>query len=274
MTLLPNPPYPEIIALDIDGVLCDGRAEYFQASQRCYHQLWPSSPPQTLDDYAQPFYRLRPMIETGWEMPLLLRALVLGYSEATIQGHWPETVAQLLIKEQIERQVLMQTLDQVRDQWMAENLQSWLNQHHFYAGIIDTLKNWLAQAHPHLYVISTKEGRFIQTLLAQQDISLAPEQIIGKEIKQAKYRTLSQILQRHACPPEKLWFVEDRLPTLQAITQRQDLDGLELFLADWGYNTAQEREQAQQDKRCHLLSLAQWPGPWTGWLAPTIDTIQ
>jgi phosphoglycolate phosphatase-like HAD superfamily hydrolase len=270
MTNLPHQPSPDIIALDFDGVLCDGLAEYFQASQRCYHRLWPSAHPQALDNYAQAFYRLRPMIETGWEMPLLLRALVLGHSEADIQGHWPELVPQLLTQEKLDRQQLIQTLDQVRDLWIAENLPDWLHQHHFYPGIIDQLKAWLAQGQPQIYVISTKEGRFIQALLAQQGIHLPSQQILGKEIKQAKALTLSQILQRQACPPEKLWFVEDRLPTLQAINQCPELEGLPLFLADWGYNTPQERQQAQGHVRLHLLTLAQWLGPWTDWLSPTM----
>ncbi|BFM39052.1 HAD family hydrolase [Synechocystis sp. LKSZ1] len=271
MTNCLNQPCPDIIALDFDGVLCDGLAEYFQASQRCYHQLWPSMHPQGLDDYAQAFYRLRPIIETGWEMTLLLRALVLGHSEAEIQGHWPELVSQLLTQEQLDRQQLIQTLDQVRDQWIAENLPDWLDHHHFYPGIIGPLKTWLAQGQPQVYVISTKEGRFIQALLAQKGINLPSQQIIGKEIKQAKALTLGQILQRHACPPEKLWFVEDRLPTLQAITQRSELKGLQLFLADWGYNTPQEHQQAQRDARLHLLTLVQWPEPWTNWLSPTME---
>jgi len=37
--------------------------------------------------------------------------------------------------------------------------------------------------------------------------------------------------------PLSLWFVEDRLKTLQLVHQQPDLDAVKLYLADWGYNT-------------------------------------
>jgi hypothetical protein len=66
---------PRILALDFDGVLCDGMIEYFQISKRTYETLWPEIIPE---DFFPSFSQLRPVIETGWEMPLLLRSLVLG----------------------------------------------------------------------------------------------------------------------------------------------------------------------------------------------------
>ena len=31
---------PNILALDFDGVLCDGMREYFEASRRTYMKIW------------------------------------------------------------------------------------------------------------------------------------------------------------------------------------------------------------------------------------------
>ena len=71
---------PDILALDFDGVICDGLIEYFATTKQTYERLWLQD--RNLDELAQSFYKLRPVIETGWEMPILLRALVLGVSEA------------------------------------------------------------------------------------------------------------------------------------------------------------------------------------------------
>ncbi|NET61482.1 MAG: HAD family hydrolase, partial [Symploca sp. SIO2E6] len=67
----------KIIALDFDGVLCDGLLEYFQASWYTYCQVWNPDSQKPPEDLAQKFYPLRPVIETGWEMPVLVRALIL-----------------------------------------------------------------------------------------------------------------------------------------------------------------------------------------------------
>jgi hypothetical protein len=52
-----------------------------------------------------------------------------------------------------------------------------------------------------------------------------------------------------------IWFVEDRLPTLHSIVSQPDLADVDLFLANWGYNTATERADANQDPTITLISL-------------------
>jgi hypothetical protein len=35
---------PDILAIDFDGVLCDGMREYFETSRRTYARVWPGGP--------------------------------------------------------------------------------------------------------------------------------------------------------------------------------------------------------------------------------------
>jgi hypothetical protein len=122
-----------------------------------------------------------------------------------------------------------------------------------------------------LYVITTKEGRFVQKLLADQGLELDRENIIGKEIKQPKYLTLQQLLDKHSLSPPELWFVEDLLPTLLLVNQQLDLTGVGLFLADWGYNTEAARNSLSSPSsqssspKIHLLSLSQFSQDFSQW---------
>jgi hypothetical protein len=59
--------------------------------------------------------------------------------------------------------------------------------------------------------------------------------------------------------------VEDRLKTLQLVEQQADLESVRLFLADWGYNTATERENAERNPRIQLLSLSQFGQDFSAW---------
>src|SRR5262249_31587232 len=88
-------PIPDILALDFDGVLCDGMREYFETSRRTYLRVWPDAQAPG-DDLFAAFSALRPVIMTGWEMPLLLRALVQGRSPATMLQHWEAVRDELL----------------------------------------------------------------------------------------------------------------------------------------------------------------------------------
>ena len=86
---------PDILALDFDGVLCDGMREYFEASRRTYMRVWPDEPAPS-EELFPAFRALRPVIMTGWEMPVLLRALVQGYSQAAMLQNW-EAVRDALV---------------------------------------------------------------------------------------------------------------------------------------------------------------------------------
>jgi hypothetical protein len=63
-----------------------------------------------------------------------------------------------------------------------------------------------------------------------------------------------------------LWFVEDMLETLEATARRDDLGGVRLFLADWGYNTPAARARVTATGgRIGLLSLERFVAPLETW---------
>lgn len=256
---------PTLLALDFDGVVCDGLIEYFQTAWRTYCEIW-SPPSQTpTANLADRFYRLRPVIETGWEMPVLIRSLLLGIPEEKILHDWPAIAQQLLKEGGLVAADIGAKLDQVRDEWISTDLANWLGQHRFYPGVVERLQ-WLVSSPVRLTIISTKEGRFVQQLLQQQDISLPQECIIGKESKRPKYVVLQELIKlATASSLLSLWFVEDRLKTLQSVKQQADLDSVKLFLADWGYNTPSERKAADDDPRIQLLSLSLFAQDFSVW---------
>lgn len=253
---------PHILALDFDGVICDGLIEYFASTKKAYQQIWSA---EISDRFAPSFYKLRPVIETGWEMPILLRALFLGIEEAEILGDWKSTSLKLLESEGLEKQYVVQQLDGVRDSWIKNNLEDWLALHRFYPGVIERLKQ-VVDSDTELYIVTTKEGRFVKQLLEQQGITLLADRIIGKESKRPKYETLRIIRDRHqVSTSQSLFFVEDRIKALQQVSQQPDLDFVHLFLADWGYNLESDRTLARQDKSIKLLSLPQFAQTYDSW---------
>ncbi|NCS76246.1 MAG: HAD family hydrolase [Microcystis aeruginosa K13-07] len=252
---------PRILALDFDGVLCDGMIEYFQISKRTYETLWPETIP---DDFFPRFSQLRPVIETGWEMPLLLRSLVLGIPDEEALNNWPSIRQNLLEREKIAKKVLSNALDGLRDRWIESDLESWLALHQFYQPAIDRLAS-LLDSDFLVYIITTKESRFVKRLLQKVAINFPEARLIGKEIKQPKYLTIQQILADLPESPANLWFVEDRLDALELVEQQADLNDVGLYLADWGYNTSSVRDSIREAPRIRLLSLAQFTGDFAGW---------
>lgn len=245
-----------VLALDFDGVVCNGLQEYFASTKKAYQQIWKED---VEDSFAPSFYRLRPVIETGWEMPILLRALVLGVNEAEIVDRFSELAIEIVERENLSKQELVNSLDGVRDSWIKANLSEWLGLHSFYPGVIEQLRRTI-DSQTRLYIVTTKEGRFVKQLLQQQQLYLPASQIIGKESKRPKYETLRILRDKHQQSGVKIGmtFVEDRLKALQQVAQQPDLDFVNLYLADWGYNLEADRQLASQDARIKLLALQNW----------------
>ena len=256
---------PAILALDFDGVLCDGMPEYFEAAWRAWRRLRrpnAGEPPAGLFDS---FARLRPLVESGWEMPLVIHAVLAGASEAELLSDWrPETRLREL---GVPRDTIAAELDGVRDEWIAADEPGWLDHHRFYPGVIERVRR-IAGGPTGVAVVTTKEGRFALKLLERQGLRLDRENVFGKEARRPKREILKELVARHAAGvAARLWFVEDRLKTLEDAARDPALDGAGLFLAEWGYNTPEERAAARRDGQIRLLSLARFRLDFAAWIA-------
>ena len=256
---------PNILALDFDGVICDGMIEYFQTAWRTYSQIW--QPTQTVpdSDLALSFYRVRPAIETGWEMPLLIRALLSGITEEQILLEWSNIVPQLMTENGLKAASVGAMLDGLRDDWIAQDLPGWLSLHRFYPGVAESLQK-LQESRVKVAIVTTKEGRFVRELLQLAGVQMPSELIFGKEYNKPKHQILREFMTA-AGKDSSIWFVEDRLKTLLSVKQQPDLSEVGLFLADWGYNTLAERESVAQNPPVQLLSLSQFAGDFADWLS-------
>lgn len=258
---------PDVLALDFDGVLCDGMREYFEASRRTHLRVWPNERLPDRDVFPA-FRALRPVILSGWEMPLLLRAIAQGRSEAAILQSW-DAVRDELVRADARPgidlvQELSRTLDDVRREWIASDRDGWLSQNVPYCRL-DELRRVVDEPERAL-VVTTKEGEFARLILDSWHVRLAGIQ--GKEAgthKCENLRTLIADFETARGRRPTLWFVEDRLETLEHVTIHPDLADVKLFLAAWGYNTQTARAAASAGRRVQLLELdrfRQGPSAW------------
>ena len=258
---------PDILALDFDGVCCDGLREYFETSRRTCARVWPADEPPAASAF-EAFCALRPVILSGWEMPVLLRAIGRGVPRAEILGDWERVRAALVAAESPAGDALIarlgHTLDEVRREWIAADEAGWIALHAPYGGV-DGLRRLVAEPGRSV-LVTTKDGAFARRILDHWGVRLADVQ--GKETGVHKCLNLRALIaawraERGSRP--RLAFVEDRLETLQHVTTHPDLDDARLFLAAWGYNTEAARGVARADGRIQLLTLEQFRGGSAVW---------
>ena len=251
---------PDILALDFDGVCCDGLREYFEASRRACGRVWPRDPPPGADAF-EAFCALRPVILSGWEMPVLLRAIVGGRPRAEMLDDWERVRGEIVGAGSPAGDALVarlgRALDDARREWIAADTPGWLALHAPYT-TVEELRRLVAEP-AHCALVTTKEGAFARLILEHWDLRLADVQ--GKETGAHKCDNIRALIaagtvERGRRP--RLAFVEDRLETLQHVATHPDLDDVALFLAAWGYNTEAARATARTDSRIRLLTLDQF----------------
>ena len=258
----------DILALDFDGVLCDGIHEYFEASRRTCVRVWPNE--RVPDANLFPAFRtLRPVIMSGWEMPILLRAIERGSSQSAISRDWDEVRDGLVRSEALPGadlvRTLQRTLDDVRREWIAADRDDWLSQNVPYCRL-DEIRRLVGEPERAL-VVTTKEGEFARLILDSWNVRLAG--IHGKEAGIHKCDNLKALIADFTTARGRrpaLWFVEDRLETLQHVTTHPDLADVRLFLAAWGYNTPTTRAAASASGRVRVLELDRFRQGTSNWL--------
>jgi phosphoglycolate phosphatase-like HAD superfamily hydrolase len=256
---------PTILASDFDGVICDGMVEYFEVAWRTYCEIWVPNKKIPSDDLASSFYSLRPVIETGWEMPVLIKALIEKISEEIIVKDWVNITQRILLENALNSQDIAMKLDSIRDEWIKNDLEDWMSLHRFYPGVVEKIKD-IISSDVEVYIVTTKEGRFVQKLLEKEGVNLPREVIFGKEVKRPKSQILREIKNTGDQINKNIWFIEDRLKTLHSVTSQADLSDVKLFLADWGYNTPSDRLIAHNDSQINLLSLGNYAKEFSEWV--------
>jgi phosphoglycolate phosphatase-like HAD superfamily hydrolase len=234
-----------IFALDFDGVLCDSVHESAVTAWRAGRHIWPQGrnmdPP---DEFVERFVKLRPVVETGYQTLLLMGLIGREPDDAIIMAQFPELSAQLLKETNVSAQQCARWFGEARDAWIAEDLAGWLSHQGFYPRAMEKFKETLI-TNP-VFIVTTKQERFVAALLKGWDVAFPRERILGLERGKPKEAILEGLLAQPQWQAGRWHFVEDRLETLLRVADHKPLAAVHLYLADWGYNTEAARNFARQ----------------------------
>lgn len=261
---------PDLLVLDFDGVVCDGMAEFVETSWRTLAAVQGRNLPEARRaELHVRFAALRPIVESGWEMAVLLGVLAdsPASGDAALKDgpRFAESRDAYLRAHDLQQPVVARAFDDVRLRWIADELPDWLAHHRFYPGVPDWLKSLKDVP---VYVLSTKGKPFLDALMTANGVTLPADRVIGKaEPRRDKWDVLRDLASAHNVSGDGLWFVEDRLPTLLELRRKApDLADARLFFADWGFVFTDRDPAAALAAGIPVLSLARMTGPFDGWI--------
>lgn len=231
----------KIYALDFDGVICDSAIETSITGWKAARLLWPKMPVDISDDIIGQFKLVRPALETGFEAILIVRLLFEGVSPESLLTDFSHKMDSIIRRDQLDPAHLKQLFGEVRDNWIKDDLQHWLAMNPLFEDVNKTLKSIEPDK---CYIITTKQERFVHQILNANNITLDPERVFGLDRNLSKQQVLADLQEQY--PENVIIFVEDRLPTLENVMNNTELKQVQLFFADWGYNTTQDKQQATE----------------------------
>ncbi|HET8806909.1 MAG TPA: HAD family hydrolase [Methylophaga sp.] len=238
-----------LYALDFDGVICDSAMETGLSAWRAARRIWPELPIQIPEAVLAGFREVRPALETGFESILINRSLYDGTPVSALLNDFAQQIDTVRQRFELCNETLKSVFGKVRDSWIEDDFASWIANNPLYPGMADFLQK---MPPAQLFIITTKQERFVSAILEANAITLSKAQIYGLERRRSKSDILGEFAGDHR---GEICFIEDRLPTLLQIVNEPHLDSVDLWLADWGYNTQNDRQTAEQSSRINTLAL-------------------
>lgn len=279
-------PPKRLIALDFDGVLIDSVGESSLSALEAARQLWgeaviPSDAAlesagrrkKLLADMAY----VRPCVETGYENIVQIRLLLGGMDPEHLLRNWrgkkdgeEGELQRAMQRWQLDRAALVKLFGDVRDAWIARDLEGWLAPNATYGvEISQAVRACLDCPDTEVFVVTTKQAQFSAALLKglaglpelgeeeQEKTSPHPgeggyKRIVSTTLSgRPKVAVLEELRAAHAAAAgaTRCVFVEDKLSTLETtakrFAERGETNPWEMLLVDWGYNTDDERARAR-----------------------------
>jgi phosphoglycolate phosphatase-like HAD superfamily hydrolase len=258
-----------LFLFDFDGVVCDSCDECTVSALRtCQrigvfkdHEDWQNfkSPPQWLFEKMR---EIRPAIEVGWQIPVLLSVFLEqqqkqdAVSVPDIIQNYQAFVDDWLLRNSKTEKDMIDTFGEVRDDWIQNDLTSWLDINTFYSGIPEAINVCKGTA----VLVTTKQQRFAIALCRHAGVSeeaLPDDKIYGL----GQYKNKADVIVdrmtsgKSKYDPQSTHFFEDRWPTLEKCLKDPRLDGVNLYLCEWGYVAKWELELAKAEPRVKVLTL-------------------
>ena len=223
------------------------------------------NPPKWLFDNMR---EIRPAIEVGWQIPVLLSVFLEqqhcaspdkpAMSVAEIISDYKALVDTWLKDHNLTDKDMIDTFGKVRDDWIAKDLQSWLDINTFYNGIARGINECNGES----VLVTTKQQRFATALVRHagvSDLAMSDDSIYGLGMYKSKSDVIVDRMAKGDYDPTNTHFFEDRWPTIAKCLNDERLVNVKFYLCSWGYCTESELELARNEDRVEVLGLNDFP---------------
>ncbi|MBU2510527.1 HAD hydrolase-like protein [bacterium] len=232
----------KILVFDFDNVICDSTDECMVSSWNAW-QKWKSKPGfrRTVSEFsaeeAAKFRHLRPRVRGAGEYYLLHRSFSENI-EIKDQGDY-NRLETSWDKHFTKYKVLF---FEARNRLRKENLDAWIDLHHVFDDVIDTIRYYNHQN--RFYIATLKDEESVRLILNKQGLLINGDRILDQGKITSKLQALDYIRDQLECQKDDLIFIDDNVTHLI----EPQLSEYPVYLATWGSTVPEYLKIADQKK--------------------------
>lgn len=222
----------EVIAVDFDGVLCDGLDECLLVAWLAFADR--SQPGDTIalldtipSSFKDHFARCRNFVRHSGHfiVPFLFPATFETQADFDAAYKAVETG---------RLEAFLRRFEAGRTRLRQEQPKQWLNLHSLYPGVRSALKS----ARLPLFIVTAKDTASVLAILDEARVSFGEDRIYGGVT--AKLGAFHDIMRQSGCGPDRIAIYDDNVPNVAEARG----DGFDAVWATWGYSSPEHRRIA------------------------------
>jgi len=254
-------PQTDILALDFDGVVIDSIEECLVVSYNAL-AIHRGRPDRIADlseldlKIVKEARRIRNFIRHGQDYVFIQLALE---QKVTIENQ-PD-FDRFLDDNQSLNPNFRKLFYEERARFLEDKPEQWLTLNPFYAGMQEFLEMY--QPKEQLYIITTKLTENVRAIVDAANIDIIPENIYSADSQLTKTQIIQNLLQQKQIRPDRFHFIDDQVDTLIKACGT----GVNLYLAEWGYNNIEQIQRAREND-LELLLLTDFYRLFGGFTSP------
>lgn len=229
------------LVIDFDGVICNSIKECFYIAHSIYYKK------KNFLDYKIFFKKkisqlkkLRVFVRSGFDYYACIYAIDQKIPLSNVDDFVK------LKKKIVNKEIITKLFYSQRCKLIKKNFDLWISLNPLYPYISNFLKKNLNN---EIYILTNKDKNSVLTILNDKKIFFPKEKIYSVGIFETKNDYLYKIKKKGL--DVKIYFIEDNIENLLDITTTNVIR----YLADWGYNSANEKNIAKKNN-IQILSLS------------------
>jgi phosphoglycolate phosphatase-like HAD superfamily hydrolase len=229
----------KLIAFDFDGVIGDSVYECYLQSIKGFKEL--GGKLTDTKEVEKSFRKARPFVKVAEDYDVVLR-MIEANPKIDFDSVTQKDFENAKAKNKADYAKFKELFLANRKAMIAKSESDWFKTQADFPGVVKNINKLIDKGYK-IVIATTKDKPSVAKLLKQYKSNIKEEDIVSKELFEDKAKQLKFISLKYDVPAKDILFVDDMVEQVKIVKTL----GVPVVMADWGYSTKKQRDEAQMN---------------------------